>query len=531
MKRKALIIAGVVVVLLLLVVVALPFLVNLDSFRPAIESRLQTALARRVEIGKLRLSLFAGGIVAQNLSIADDPAFSKGAFLKASSLDVGVDLPALIFSRTLSIRSLTLEEPQVALINTASGRWNFSSLGGKRGSEPGGAAPDFSVEKLRIHKGRIAVGRAGGKQQVYENVNVDADNVSLRSSFPFSVEADTPGGGRLQVKGEAGPVDRNDASATPMKASIKITGMDLASTGFIGPESGLAGVVDLQGKISSDGKLLHSTGEAKVQKLRLVKTGSPATMPVALEYASDYNVARKSGELTRGDVRFGGSAARVSGNFDARGQAVDVHMKLNGQNMPIQDVAGLLPAVGVTLPAGSSLQGGTATANLSLDGPVDRLVTSGTVDVANVKLAGFNLASKMAAIAALAGVHTGADTMIQSMTSRLRIAPEGIRADDLRVVVPELGSVTGSGTIAANNALNFRMLAKLTGGGSLAGGLSQLTTMGQSKGIPFLIQGTTSNPVFVPDIGGMVGGTVQAPVQGVEGLGGVLGGFFGKKKK
>jgi hypothetical protein len=94
-------------------------------------------------------------------------------------------------------------------------------------------------------------------------------------------------------------------------------------------------------------------------------------------------------------------------------------------------------------------------------------------------------------------------------------------------VVPSIGTVNGSGTISANNALNYKMNAKLNSGGML-GGMSQLTSFGQSKGtIPFLIQGTTSNPVFIPNVAGAMGNTVAAPA---EGLGGVLGGFFGKKK-
>lgn len=64
------------------------------------------------------------------------------------------------------------------------------------------------------------------------------------------------------------------------------------------------------------------------------------------------------------------------------------------------------------------------------------------------------------------------------------------------------------------------------------GGASLLSTLGQSKGeLPFLIQGTTSNPVFIPDMAGAMTNSLKAPVQGTEGLGGVLGGLFGKKDK
>src|SRR5204862_7091038 len=111
----------------------------------------------------------------------------------------------------------------------------------------------------------------------------------------------------------------------------------------------------------------------------------------------------------------------------------------------------------VVLPAGSSLQGGTISTDLALNGPVDRLVTSGPINIANARLAGFDLGSKMASVAKLAGVKTGGDTLIQTLSSQLQVAPEGIKADNLNLIVANLGSLTGGGTIGADNQLNFKM--------------------------------------------------------------------------
>jgi AsmA protein len=156
------------------------------------------------------------------------------------------------------------------------------------------------------------------------------------------------------------------------------------------------------------------------------------------------------------------------------------------------------------------------------------LVTTGPINVTNTKLTGFNLGDKMKALSALAGVNTGSETVIQQLSSTLRVAPEGIQASNLNLILPQIGAITGNGTIGANNGLNFKMLAKLNNGGGVMGGLSQLTTLGQSKGqLPFLIQGTTANPVFVPDVANAMGQTITAPAKG---FGGVFGGIFGQKK-
>jgi hypothetical protein len=98
MKRN-LKIAGIVVVGLLAILIALPLIVNINSFRPKIESELTNALGRQVTLGDLSLSILGGKVGVENVSIADDPRFSKSPFLTAKSLKVGVKLMPLIFSK------------------------------------------------------------------------------------------------------------------------------------------------------------------------------------------------------------------------------------------------------------------------------------------------------------------------------------------------------------------------------------------------------------------------------------------------
>ena len=82
--KRALKIIGIVVVVILLAVIALPFLINVNSFRPKLESELSTALGRQVKVGNLSLSILSGSVSAEDLSISDDPAFSKGPLFRPS---------------------------------------------------------------------------------------------------------------------------------------------------------------------------------------------------------------------------------------------------------------------------------------------------------------------------------------------------------------------------------------------------------------------------------------------------------------
>jgi AsmA protein len=527
---RALKIVAVVVFVVFLAAVTLPFLIDVNVFRPTIEADLSTALGRQVKVGNLRLSLLGGRVAADDLSIADDPAFSKEPFIHAKALGVGVEVIPLIFSKELKVTDLTIEQPQIALLRTTSGEWNFSSIGVKKEKPSGKSSvgPDLSVDKLSVTGGSVSIANISthAKPQTYQDVNITVRKFSFTSSFPFTLMAGLPGGGSAKLDGTAGPISATDASLTPMQATITVKNLDLTASGFVEPASGIAGIADFDGAVSSDGKEARSSGTVSVQKLKASPKGSPAGRPVVVKFATDYELQKQAGQLTEGDVTIGKALAKLTGSYQMEGASTVLNMKLNAENMPVDDLAAMLPALGVILPSGSSLKGGTLTANFTIVGPVDKLVINGPVQMANTKLEGFDLASKMSAISALTGTKTGSDTTIQNLSADAHVAPDGISTQNVNLNIPALGVVTGSGTISPQNALNYHMQAKLSGG--VGGGLTELAG---KNGVPFFIQGTTSDPKFVPDVKGMLGdslGTVgKSPASIVNGL----GGLFGQKKK
>jgi AsmA protein len=527
--KRVLKIIGIVVVVILLAVIALPFLVNVNSFRPKLESELSTALGRQVKVGNLSLSILSGSVSAEDLSISDDPAFSKGPFIQAKSLKVGVEVMPLILSKTLHVTDITLDRPEIALLRDASGKWNFSSLGNgsetaKKPAEPSSSsAPNLSVSKMDVNDGRLSVNRSNSsiKPHVYDKVNISVRDFSLTSQFPFTISANLPAGGTTKLDGKAGPINSTDVSASPLEAKINIKGLDLTASGFVDPSTGIAGVADFDGTLNTDGKMARTSGSLKADKLKLAVKGTPATSPVEVKYATDYDLVKQGGTLTQGDVALGKALAKLTGTYQSQGESTVLNMKLNADAMPVDDLQTMLPALGVILPSGSKLQGGTLSVNLGIVGPVDKLVIAGPIRLAQTKLQGFNLASKMSAISALSGAQTGSDTTIQNLSTDARVAPEGVRTQNINLAIPALGTVTGDGTISPGGALNYKMNASLSG--SVVTGLTQLAGIGGKGGsVPFFIQGTTSDPKFMPDVKGMVGGQLKG------GLGGLLGGTTGK---
>jgi AsmA protein len=183
--------------------------------------------------------------------------------------------------------------------------------------------------------------------------------------------------------------------------------------------------------------------------------------------------------------------------------------------------------------------------DLAAEGPFDRLVINGPLSITATKLSGYNLGSKLSVLSALTGIKPSNETLIQTLSSGLRVAPEGIRADNIVLDIPAIGAFSGKGVIANNNSLDFQMLLKLSNSsGTTLGGLGGLTSMAQKNGIPFLIQGKTTNPVFLPSLGGgglkglansLLSGdqTNQGTQNGQQqqGLQGLLDGVLNKKKK
>jgi AsmA protein len=573
--KRALKIIGIVIVVLLLVVIALPFVINVNTFRPKLESDLSAALGREVKVGNLSLSILSGSVGAQDLSIADDPAFSKDPFIRAKSLKVGVEIMPLIFSKAVHVTDLTLEEPQISLLKSAAGKWNFSSLGknahpaavpstassvpanapkpvkeaAQKPSQSSGSASkpgepiteNLSVAKLNVTGGRVSVGKANSsaKPHVYNNVNITVRDFSLASQFPFTLTADLPGGGNLKLDGRAGPIDPNDAATTPLQAKIDIKRLDLAASGFVDPSSGIAGLADFDGNVISDGHNARSNGTVNIDKLKASPKGSPAVRPVQVKYATDYNLDREAGTLSQGDIALGKAVAHLTGGYQMKGDDTLLNMKLNAPGMPVDELEAMLPALGVILPSGSSLKGGTLTTDLAIAGSVAKPVITGPIKLAQTKLAGFNLGSKLSAISALSGAQTGQDTSIQNLSTDAHVAPDGISTQNVNLVIPALGTLVGSGNIAPSGALNYHMTANLAG--TAVSGLSQLAGLGgKSASIPFFIQGTTSDPKFVPDVQGIVKSQLSNQLQGnlpktnnpnANQAIDALTGLFGKKKK
>jgi hypothetical protein len=282
---------------------------------------------------------------------------------------------------------------------------------------------------------------------------------------------------------------------------LNISGLDLATPGWAP-----GGLATLDGSLQSNGKTAAVKGKLRADKLKLADRGTPAARPVELDFAAEHRLSDGSGRVTRGDVRIGAAVVHLTGGYTTRGDEAALRMNLAGEAMPVPELAAILPALGIVLPAGASFQSGTAAVKLAAEGPVSRLVTTGSVALEDATLGGFDLGRKMTVLQALAGIKGTPSTQIQTLSSSVRMSPEGTAADNLQLVVASIGELTGGGKINPANALDFRMTAKVAG-----------------HTIPFFVQGTSADPVIRPDVKGVF-------AEKTKGIADSLKGIFGRKK-
>ncbi len=450
-----------------------------------------------------------------------------------------IDLQANWNGQQLHVHNLEVDSPKLTLI-----RENKPTA-----TAPPPPAPNsnnmlstLTADHLQIKDGTITITSPGQAiASVYEQLNAELTNVSPTSSSPFKLSAQIPGGGSLTGDGTAGPINQTSAVATPLNAHITISHLDLATSGVVAPEAGISGIADLDLKAVSDGKNLNANVSTNVQGLRVAKNGSPSPKPVQVQLTASQNVQALSGQLQSAVITIGKAIVNVAGTYQTSGATTALNLNVNTKAASIDELQAFLPSVGVHLPSGSRLQGGTLTTSLNVTGAVGAPIISGPVRIDNTNLAGFDLGSKLGPLSSLAGIKSGSGTAIQSLSANVAINGGNVRTDNVSIVVPSVGSATGAGTISAAGALNYNTVLKLTGvlgavggkggaaagAGGIAGQLMGMIPGGTAgkvignyagvalrNGVPVAIGGTTSNPTFTPNMGGIVNSATTAPKKG-----------------
>ena len=152
-RKIALIILAAIAVAACSLTLAIPFLVNVEHYRPKVIAYLEEQTGKQVEIGRLALTWFPLALHVDNFGLRNAPPFPPGYIVKVARVDAVLDARALLH-RQVVIRSFVLDNPVLNLTSDPDGPWNFDNPHASSSGKPRALGVIGNVE---IKHGQFAV--------------------------------------------------------------------------------------------------------------------------------------------------------------------------------------------------------------------------------------------------------------------------------------------------------------------------------------------------------------------------------------
>jgi len=203
-----------VAVVLVGILASAPFFVDLNRYRDRWLPVVESALGRRVEVGKIELTLLTGlGARIDGLVIHDQPAGTHEPTLRVESVRVRIRLLPLLRGR-LEVQQVALSRPRLRLARHPEGVAGVSAAGAP--GEPSAPASHVAVAALSLADLLIDDGSviyedlsvAGTPNRyVFDHLQARLENLAIGKTLAVAAEARFEGGDLpLSLKGTAGPL-------------------------------------------------------------------------------------------------------------------------------------------------------------------------------------------------------------------------------------------------------------------------------------------------------------------------------------
>jgi uncharacterized protein involved in outer membrane biogenesis len=393
--RRPFIILGIVVAAIVVILAVALSMIDLNKYRPKIQSELQSKLNRPVTLGTLHLRLLPLSVRIEGVTIGEAAAFdSPQPFAKANEVYVSVGLFSLM-SGNPNIKAVELTRPQIEVIRNQQGVWNFSSIGSTgQPAQPtqGGSASSVSLQKFKMTDGQIAFTDQLNQQAraIYDHIDAELTDFSPGKPFNVDLSVHLPGQGKqtIALSARVGPVNGVAPAAVPVDGSfnlqeVTLSGLSRFAAGAIPPNTDTVASGD--GKISSKNEELALTGNLKLQDT--VVRGVKIDYPIEAKY--DLTDNRKTDLITirTGEIKLGDTPISITGSYDDGKKPANLDLKLNAKNAAITELARLAGAFGVAMNPAYQVKG-TLNADLSAKGPQNNPELSGSVQAKSVEAKG-----------------------------------------------------------------------------------------------------------------------------------------------
>jgi AsmA protein len=368
--RKWIMIAGAVV--LLFIAVAAFALINLNGLinrnKDYLLAKAQEALGRSVAVADIGVTLWGGiGVRLKEFSLADDPAFSKEAFVRAEDLQINVQLLPLL-RREFQVSNMVLHRPAINIIRDQSGRFNFSTMGGdkekkdrekekkdKKESGAERAAPPLAVSLVDVDDGEIHyVDGERGIDFRATRLDFKIKDINYERPVEFELEAAVFGAAKqnLKVKGRVGPLGpKADMSNLPIDGELELDSIALNSL-----EKTLPGLsrripkgLTLAGNVGARSRVSGTLGKETLPDIKgtLTLDGVSAQVPQLARPINDVNAkitfTGKNAELPETGFRVGKSQVRLAAKI-ASFAPLNLSYRLSSPELNLADLKA--PAAG-----------------------------------------------------------------------------------------------------------------------------------------------------------------------------------------
>jgi uncharacterized protein involved in outer membrane biogenesis len=212
--------------------------------------QVEQALGRKITVDKIEVTLTPVGARLVNFAMADDPAFSAAAFLRAKDLQVNLRLLPLLIGQ-FRLKRLVLESPVITIVRDARGQYNFASNARNEKSDRDSAdssknASDrkqdsqlFLVASLNVSDGTLRYrDLKNGSELTATLINLKVNDFEWDEPFDIQLEvAVMAAKHNLKFKSRVGPIAGNrDYRDVPLDGDLRADALDLGKVNNAMPQ-------------------------------------------------------------------------------------------------------------------------------------------------------------------------------------------------------------------------------------------------------------------------------------------------------
>ena len=422
MKRKKVLIVGVSFLAVVVIgLSAVPFFVDSNRLKNLIIAQLESRLQRKITAREAGVIIFTGpGIELREVTIADDPSFSKNPFIMVESLVVKAGILALLRGK-VEISDLKITHPVVELIQTREGRWNYASLmkPSGQGNHPQGSSPAMPAPKgpesasyspaaqnsqslpvvissLALREGTLSTIKnlpEGGRQlSRWEHINLELSGISQTTVSRFALSLGLSGNpkNRLQLSGTFGPLNLPEIDQAALDAQLELSEAPIAE--LIIPfqiattsqwDGTLSTSTHIYGSPSAgftfDGRTHYSDVATKRGTLE------SARVKGEIQHKFSYQLSSSSLKLDHLQLQAPNSTVNLSGSVQSQAGETLLDLALKSSKASFEDLLTVASVFGQGPPNGVQA-GGYGQADLEIKGNIRNLVLAGEAKFADLNI-------------------------------------------------------------------------------------------------------------------------------------------------